>query len=199
VKRFAVSVAIMLATAALSGQQPFEGSIPQQLRSAGSFERVIVTSYEPLQLADLVGAADVIVEASTPGGRSFLAQNDTEIFTDYQFQVHSVIKNSTSPDLRVGHTITVRRNSGAVVVDGRSAVAMENDFPLFERNERYILFLNKRGDGPYVVFGGPQGAFTLRDRVKQMSSVLNEWSNKHAETGDVAFIDELRALLKFSS
>ena len=76
-KRFAVSVAIMLATAALSGQQPFEGSIPQQLRSAGSFERVIVTSYEPLQLADLVGAADVIVEASTPGGRSFLAQNDT--------------------------------------------------------------------------------------------------------------------------
>jgi len=199
VKRFAVSVAIMLATAALSGQQPFEGSIPQQLRSAGSFERVIVTSYEPLQLADLVGAADVIVEASTPGGRSFLAQNDTEIFTDYQFQVHSVIKNSTSPDLRVGHSITVRRNSGAVVVDGRSAVAMENDFPLFERNERYILFLNKRGDGPYVVFGGPQGAFTLRDRVKQMSSVLNEWSNKHAETGDVAFIDELRALLKFSS
>jgi len=199
VNRFAVSVAIMLATAALSGQQPFEGSIPQQLRSAGSFERVIVTSYEPLQLADLVGAADVIVEASTPGGRSFLAQNDTEIFTDYQFQVHSVIKNSTSPDLRVGHTITVRRNSGAVVVDGRSAVAMENDFPLFERNERYILFLNKRGDGPYVVFGGPQGAFTLRDRVKQMSSVLNEWSNKHAETGDVAFIDELRALLKFSS
>jgi len=199
VKRFAVSVAIMLATAALSGQQPFEGSIPQQLRSAGSFERVIVTSYEPLQLADLVGAADVIVEASTPGGRSFLAQNDTEIFTDYQFQVHSVIKNSTSPDLRVGHTITVRRNSGAVVVDGRSAVAMENDFPLFERNERYILFLNKRGDGPYVVFGGPQGAFTLRDRVKQMSSVLNEWSNKHAETADVAFIDELRALLKFSS
>jgi len=199
VKRFAVSVAIMLATAALSGQQPFEGSIPQQLRSGGSFERVIVTSYEPLQLADLVGAADVIVEASTPGGRSFLAQNDTEIFTDYQFQVHSVIKNSTSPDLRVGHTITVRRNSGAVVVDGRSAVAMENDFPLFERNERYILFLNKRGDGPYVVFGGPQGAFTLRDRVKQMSSVLNEWSNKHAETGDVAFIDELRALLKFSS
>jgi len=199
VKRFAVSVAIMLATAALSGQQPFEGSIPQQLRSAGSFERVIVTSYEPLQLADLVGAADVIVEASTPGGRSFLAQNDTEIFTDYQFQVHSVIKNSTSPDLRVGHTITVRRNSVAVVVDGRSAVAMENDFPLFERNERYILFLNKRGDGPYVVFGGPQGAFTLRDRVKQMSSVLNEWSNKHAETGDVAFIDELRALLKFSS
>jgi len=199
VKRFAVSVAIMLATAALSGQQPFEGSIPQQLRSAGSFERVIVTSYEPLQLADLVGAADVIVEASTPGGRSFLAQNATEIFTDSQFQVHSVIKNSTSPDLRVGHTITVRRNSGAVVVDGRSAVAMENDFPLFERNERYILFLNKRGDGPYVVFGGPQGAFTLRDRVKQMSSVLNEWSNKHAETGDVAFIDELRALLKFSS
>jgi hypothetical protein len=201
VKRFAVALMIVLGATVLSGQQPLDTSIPQQLRAAGSFERVIVTSYEPLQLADLVGQADLIVEASTAGGRSFLGQNDTEIYTDYPFQVYSVIKNSLSPELRVGHTITVRRNSGTVTVDGRSAVSTENDFPLFERNERYILFLTKprSGDGAYLVYGGPQGAFTLRDRVKQMSTVLNEWSNKHSEVGSGAFVDELRALLKFSS
>jgi hypothetical protein len=200
VKRFAVSLGVILSATVVAGQQPFDGSIPEQLRANGSFERVIVTSYEPLQLADLVGAADLIVEATTAGGRSFLAQNETEIFTDYPFQVQSVIKNSGSPDLRVGHTITVRRNSGTVVVGGRAAMSMENDFPLFERNERYILFLTRpRGDSAYMVFGGPQGAFTLRDRVKQMSTVLNEWSNKHAEMVGVAFIDELRALLKYSS
>jgi hypothetical protein len=200
VKRFTVSLLTVIATAALSAQAADEASIPEQLRQAGSFERVIVTSYEPLQLADLVGRADVIVEASTPGGRSYFAQNDTEIFTDYQFQVHSVIKNSRSPELRVGHTINVRRNSGIVIVDGRAAVLQENDFPLFERNERYILFLTKaRGENTFFVFGGPQGAFTLRDRVKQMSTGLADWSTTHGAVADAPFLDELRALLRFSS
>jgi len=193
-----VSVVAVL-TAAVSAQQPAE-SIPELLRSSGSFERVIVTSYEPLQLADLVGRADVIVEASTTGGRSFLGQNETEIFTDYPFQVHSVIKNSRYPELRVGHTITVRRNSGMVVLDGHAAVEQENDFPLFEKSERYILFLTRpRGESTYYVFGGPQGAFTLRDRVKQMSTELNDWTMKHGDVANAAFLDELKALLKFSS
>jgi hypothetical protein len=194
----AISVAVL--TAGVSAQQAGEPSIPQQLRASGSFERVIVTSYEPLQLADLVGQADVIVEASTTGGRSFLAQNESEIYTDYPFQVHSVIKNARSPELRVGHTITVRRNSGTVILDGRAAIEQENDFPLFEKSERYILFLTKpRGENTYYVFGGPQGAFTLRDRVKQISTELNDWSSKHGEVANGAFLDELRALLKFSS
>ena len=198
-KRFVISFLAVLATAVLSAHPAYE-SIPQQLRAGGSFERVIVTSYEPLQLADLVGQADVIVEASTTGGRSFLAQNDSEIYTDYPFQVHSVIKNARSPELRVGHMITVRRNSGTVIVDGRAAVSQENDFPLFERIEHYILFLTKpRGETAYFVFGGPQGAFTLRDRVKQMSTELGDWSNKHDAVPNGVFLDELRALLKFSS
>jgi hypothetical protein len=203
VKRSVASIATSVVTllgAIASGQQPGDLSIPQQLRATGSFERVIVTSYEPLQLADLVGAADLIVEASTAGGRSFLGQNETEIYTDYPFQVHSVIKNSRSPELRVGNTITVRRSSGTVIVDGRAAVAQENDFPLFEKSERYILFLTRpRGENTYYVFGGPQGAFTLRDRVKQMSIELNDWTSKHGEVADGAFLDELRALMKFSS
>jgi hypothetical protein len=204
VLRHAASVATVSAvavlTAAVSAQQAPEPTIPQQLRATGSFERVLVTTYEPLQLADLVGAADVIVEASTTGGRSFLAQNDTEIYTDYPFQVFSVIKNSRSPELRVGHTITVRRNSGMVILDGRTAVEQENDFPLFEKSERYILFLTRpRGENTYYVFGGPQGAFTLRDRVKQMSTELNDWSTKHGEVANGVFLDELKALLKFSS
>src|SRR5204863_8789892 len=111
-----------------------------------------------------------------------------------------VIKNSRSPELRVGHEITVRRNSGIVVVDGRVAVAQENDFPLFDRNDRYILFLSGvRGQSVFVVFGGPQGAFSLREGARQLSLELGDWSNKHGAVARATFLDELRALLKFSS
>lgn len=199
-KRFAIALFALAATTTPSAAPHDEASIPQQLRDGGSFERVIVTSYEPLQLADLVGRADLIVEATTTGGRSFLTMDGVDIHTDYAFQVHSVYKNTRTPELRLGDTIVVRRDSGTIAVDGRVAVTQENDFPLFDRSERYMLFLNKSREGNlYVVFGGPQGAFSLRDNVKQVSTELGDWSNRHTGVTRAAFVDELRALLKFSS
>jgi hypothetical protein len=198
VKRFAVTLLAMFGAAAPSAYD--EASIPQQLRQTGSFERVIVSSYEPLQLADLVGRADLIVEASTPGGRSYLTPNGNDIYTDFVFDVQTIIKNVQDPDLRVGRAIVVRRDSGSVVIEGRTAVAQENDFPLFDRNDHYILFLTKpRGENAYVVVGGPQGAFSLREGAKQVAIELGDWSNKHGVVARAAFLDELRALLKFSS
>jgi len=202
VKRFALTLAALVTMLAgtMAAQQPDEASIPQQLRDSGSFERVVVAPYEPLQLADLVGQSELIVEASTPGGRSFLTPSGRDIYTDYAFQVHTVLKNTRSPELRIGHAITVRRNSGLVVIDGRAAVSQENDFPLFERNEHYILFLARaRDENLYFVLGGPQGAFSLRDGVRQTSIDLGDWSNKHGVLARAAFFDEVRALLKFSS
>ena len=197
-KRFAVILFAMLATVAPSAHD--DAAIPEQLRESGSFERVIISSYEPLQLADLVGRADVIVEASTRGGKLFLSATGSDIFTDYLFEVHTVIKNSENPQLRVGNAVLVRRDSGTIVIDGRTAVAYENDFPLFNRDEHYILFLAKpRGESSYSVLGGPQGAFSLRDGVKQTALELGDWSNKHGLMARAAFLDELRALLKFSS
>ena len=199
-KQFVVTLMTMFAAAALSAQQPDDSSIPQQLHDTGSFERVLVSPYEPLQLADLVGQADLIVEASTPGGRSFLTPSGRDIYTDYAFQVHNVMKNTRSPELRVGQAIMVRRNSGTVVIDGRAAMSQENDFPLFDRNDHYILFLAKaRDENLYFVVGGPQGAFSLRDGVKQLSLELGDWSNRHGAVARAAFLDEVRALLKFSS
>jgi hypothetical protein len=198
VKRFAVTLFAVLATAVPSAYD--EAPIAQQLRETGSFERVIVSSYEPLQLADLAGRAELIVEASTPGGRSYLAASGNDIYTDYIFDVQTIVKNVQDPDLRVGRQILVRRNSGTVVIDGLRAIAQENDFPLFDRDEHYILFLTKpRGENAYAVFGGPQGAFSLGEGVKQMALELGDWSNKHGVVARAAFLDELRALLKFSS
>src|SRR5438132_9344779 len=62
-------------------------SISQELREAGGFERIVVTPNEPLKLSALVGRADLIIEASTDGGRSYLNAAETDIYTDYMFKV----------------------------------------------------------------------------------------------------------------
>jgi hypothetical protein len=115
--------------------------LKQQVSETGVFEQIVVTPYRPLQVADLVAHADLIVEASTRGGRSSVNAAGTDIFTDYTFNVHSVIKSRLRPELRAGAGLTVRRESGQVLVGGRTAVSYENGFPAFKADEHYILFL----------------------------------------------------------
>jgi len=174
-------------------------SIREQSQEARGFERIVVSTYDPLDLSSLVARADLIVEASTPGGRSQLNAAETDIFTDYVFTVHSVIKNGRRPEFRAGHAITVRRDSGVVVIDGRTAVSHENGFPAFDANEHYILFLTQKpSDKAYSVFGGPQGAFRAGDNITTVAVPFdNRADPPHAMTR-AAFLGEVRALLVFA-
>ena len=174
-------------------------SIRQQVHEPGGYERIVVTSYDPIPLSELVGRADLIVEASTPGGRSSLNQTETDIFTDYTFDVHSVIKNRRRPEFRAGQTITIRRNSGTVFIDGRAAMMHENGFPPFNTNEHYILFLIERPHGQgYSVFGGPHGAFTAGERITTLATPSNDGAEPTPSMSRAAFLGEVRALLQYS-
>jgi len=172
-------------------------SIRQQVRETGSFERMIVATDRQLQLADLVGQADLVIEASTPGGRSFLDKAETGIYTDYTFKVQALIKNRR-PGLRVGHALTVRRESGTVQIDGRPATIIENDFPSFGAHEPYILFLKLQPrDNVYTVLGGAQGAFSAGDTVMSVAAGLPDAAGPSLSASRDAFLGEVRALLKF--
>ena len=176
-------------------------SIRQQAHEPGGFERIVVSTYDPLQLSSLVARADLIVEASTAGGRSDLNTAETDIFTDYAFTVHTVINNNTRRrDFRAGNAITVRRDSGAVVVDGRTAVSHENGFPPFDPNEHYILFLTEHPrDKTYSVFAGPQGAFRAGEGITSLAVSLDDRADPPQPMSRVAFLGEVRALLHFTA
>jgi hypothetical protein len=174
-------------------------SIRQQAHEPGGFERIVVSTYDPLQLSALVARADLIVEASTAGGRSHLNTAETDIFTDYPFTVHTVIKTSRRPDFRASNALTVRRDSGVVVVDGHTAVSYENGFPPFNANEHYILFLTEQPlDTAYSVFGGPQGAFRAGESITTLAVPLDAGAAPPHPMSRAAFLGEVRALLTFS-
>jgi hypothetical protein len=179
--------------------QEASSPIRDQVRETGVFERIVVTTYDPMQLADLVAHADLIVEASTRGGRSFLNAAGTDIYTNYTFNVHSLLKSRQYPELRPGTTMTVRREGGDVIVDGHAAVSYENGFPAFNADEHYILFLKQQGrENVYSVFGGPQGAFRAGELVTQLAMSTDNGSPAPQSVPRQTFMGELRALLKFS-
>lgn len=174
-------------------------SIRQKLQEAGAFERIVVNADQPLQLADLVARADLVVEASAVAGRAFL-NGDTDIYTDYTFTVHALIKNPRRPDLRSGQTITVRRDSGVIDVDGHTAASYENGFPAFNANEHYILFLKDDDrNHVYEVFGGAHGAFTAdSERITPVAIAMTDTVEAAQPIPRPIFFGELRALLKFA-
>lgn len=185
-----------LAGVVVTAQSP-SMSIREHIRQNGVFERIVLVPYEQLAFRDLVGRADLIVEASTTGGRASLNHAETDIYTDYPFELYGVLKTSAASKAQIGDTVMVRRDSGVIVVEGRTALSEENDFPAFNPGERYVLFLNRSPDADaYQIYGGPQGAFTVVPEVRQLSSQQGDWNGTRGVVLPTAFFDKVRALVE---
>jgi hypothetical protein len=166
-------------------------SIREFVHENGAFESITVWPDSQLTLADLAGQAELVVEASTLVRRTLLDESQTQIVTDYAFNIHQIIKNRRRHEIRAGSVITVRRESGSIDFDGRPAVAVESGFREFDARERYILFLKQwPGTNAFEVLGGPQGAFTSDDNVLCLAG-----GQAQPRSG---FLGEVRALLKFT-
>jgi hypothetical protein len=189
-----VSFVVGWGAAAVAEREP---SIPVLVRETGGFERIIVTTDKPVQLADLVGAADLVVEATSVAQRSYLDSSEAHIYTDYSFTLTDVMKNRRRPGLlKAGRSIVVRRESGTVLVNGIRATTIENGFPPFTENGRYLLFLKQLDDAnTYAVVAGGFGAFEAGDQIAPM--LLMAETPRQAQTRQ-AFFGEVKALLKFT-
>jgi hypothetical protein len=190
-------------TALLSGaaaRAASEMTIPEHVHEFGGYEQVIVRSDKPQKLVDLLSAADLVVEASAAVAPAFLDRSATHIFTDYPFTVTTIIQNRKEAGLlRTGHVIVVRRESGTVMIDGRAATTIENDFPPFANGESYVLFLKLSKDKVYTVVAGPLGAFTASEYVAPVAASLHGDAAPWPASPRDQFFGELRALLKFTN
>ena len=194
---FTASLACSMSIIAAAEREP---SIPLQLREAGSFERIIVTTDRPVVLADLVGTADLVVEGSVVAHRSYLDAGEAHIYTDYAFTISDIMKNRRRPGLiKAGQSILVRRESGTVLINGLRATTIENGFPAFADNGRYVVFLRELGDlNAYSVLAGGRGAFEAGDQIAPMMLAPAPGGAPAQPLPRQAFLGEMRALLKFS-
>lgn len=129
-------------------------AIREQIRQQGHAEIVLTLNYPPTDLDDLTAKADLIVEATTGLCQSYFTKDEAHVYTGCNMTVRNVLKGSITE----GGGLVVRRNGGALMVDGASVVVRESHFPPFAKGERYVLFLVSV-DGSYIVLYGAEGAF----------------------------------------
>lgn len=154
---------------------------------------VIITSeYEPATLDMIVGKSDTIVIGTIGAARTYIV-NDEQIFTDYDVTVEQVIRRAP-PGLVQGDRLVVHRLGGVMSLEGHHVVAEEDEFPRFEFQARYVLFLQRVADQPsYWVSYGPEGAFRIADdSVRQVWD--GPWNREHEAVPLASFVGEVQRL-----
>jgi dUTPase len=114
------------------------------------------------------------------------------VVTDFQITVQDAMKGVLAP----GQSIRVRTPGGRVDLgNGKYAeVKMPDFWKSPEVGKLYVLFLEARNDGSFVLRGGPQGLFevtparTIKAQVRPEDKLMQNYNDKSL----VSFLDEIR-------
>lgn len=135
-----------------------------KMGEAGAIPRLLASTDGDVQLRDRSGPPQVwtssdpqeaieamictsrgVVVARAGKPRSFMNADQGWVYTEWPFHISQTIKGKPSVGLRTAAEITVLRNGGTVLVNGRQVIAIPamNDVPLVP-GDSYLLFLGDR-------------------------------------------------------
>jgi hypothetical protein len=85
--------------------------------------------------------SDVIVEGTAEQWYSALTQRRNFVYSDWEFRVSRVFKNTSSLPVVQGDLITVVQAGGQLTVDGRTVFAHLTGVTEYKLNQSYLLYL----------------------------------------------------------
>jgi len=132
----------------------FEPSIP------GNPDALSLTAEKLLN--DLSCNSDAAVSGSVTAKSSHLTEDESFIYTEYDFSVKEVIKNNAAAPIDSNSNIQITRPGGIIRLDGRVIKLTDRSFEALNVNNQYLLFLKfVPATGGYKAFN-PQGDFRLQ-------------------------------------
>ncbi len=160
-KRFLLAGSVFVVSVAMTGVARSQ-SLPERVRIFGCTEQIVQRDFSPITLTELAHQAELIAEIHVTGTRSWLSNEQDEIFTDFTVRLVRVWKRSTGVGDAEGAAIVVRRPGGTLPIADHIVQSVEVGFPSFREDEQYVLFLRRDGQsGAYFPAYGPQSAFRI--------------------------------------
>ena len=86
-------------------------------------------------------AADTIVLGTVQSSASQITEGQSFLFTDYVLLVQQVLKNNSRSLLQQEAEITITRPGGAVLIDNKRVIALDDSFQPLRQGKQYLLFL----------------------------------------------------------
>jgi hypothetical protein len=154
------------------------------------------------ELVRFVQAKPVILMARAVSHRSAFTPSKGFIYSDWDFEVDRIFRNSSPEATAPGSVITVTRPGGALVEKQIRYVAEDKTFPDFQDGNTYFLFLQPLTDGTHSfrVFAGDafliSGSSVIRIDDYQRHSAL---SNRLHLTGPDAFASSIEEIVRHAA
>jgi hypothetical protein len=194
----AVGLVVMRSNSAIQGQQkPDIRSETLRTQAQKSGSATATARPTNLRRYDTVDALAhdsnaIIVGRVDTKTSQLLPPAEKLIVTDFQITVQDAMKGVLAP----GQSIRVRTSGGRVDFgNGKYAEVKMPDFWKYpEVGKLYVLFLDRRNDGSFVLRGGPQGLFevtserTIKAQVRPEDKLMQNYNDKTL----VSFLDEIR-------
>jgi hypothetical protein len=166
-------------------------------RHGGDFRETIGGDFAQVDLRRVVSEADTIVVATINHGVPVLANNETELHTDYHVTVEQVLRHVATARVVAGDMMIVRRDGGATVLAGHNLVVSDPQFEPFKESETYVLFLQTPPAEPYfrLPYRGQSAFRVMNGSVRQAFSGPGTWNQGRDAVSMSAFVEEVRQLM----
>jgi len=123
-------------------------------------------------LANLACKSDAIVFGAAKSKTSHLTDNESWVYTEYEFAVKDVLKDNSALSIPRGGTIQITRPGGFVKLDGHVFRIKDSLYEQLKKNMEYVLFLSFVPSTEGYLVSNPKGDFKLQgNKFKGLSKI----------------------------
>lgn len=166
------TLATMLAASAVLADQGL--TLPEEAAASATktIKKSRLREIPLMSIEELAADADVIVEGTMTPTRTYLAESQRAIYTDYvvmPFQVHAQRSTPTRSTPGPTRPLTVTMYGGHMVINGANVTLRDGSLSEWASGARLLLFLKRSADGTYRVCYDVAGVFKVDgDKVTSM-------------------------------
>jgi hypothetical protein len=128
---------------------------------------------------ELVGSSDLVLQASVAPLRTYLSDDQYDVFTDFLVTPLTVLLQRTPDTSAVpgdARSIVVRQYGGRMVLDGVQITAVNRDAVPFDTTPTVVLFLKRAQTGGYELVHERLGVFRVRDGQLEPPTTAGDYS-----------------------
>jgi hypothetical protein len=136
-------------------------------------------------LKNLSCEADVIVIGSIKKATAHLTDDETFVYTKYEFSVQEVLKNNPIANIEINSNIQITRPGGLIKLNNQIIRAEDLSYETLQKNKEYLLFLRFVPSVKGYVVSSPKGDFILDNKsFKKLTKLESpeELANKNSQS-----------------
>lgn len=123
-------------------------------------------------LRNLSCKADAVVFGSVQSKTAHLTEDETFVYTEYEFLVRDILKNTPSNQIELGKSIQITRPGGLIKLDNQVIRVEDRSYRWLQTGKEYLLFLRYIPSTGGYMTSSVEGDFILEGNSFKGLSVI---------------------------